>query len=223
MVRPLVSVLFVAVFWCCQSALAAQESRSGHGPLSTAGAAGTVSVAAASPPATPDTDATLDPFLPPFETHDLSSEREKRYVKSVRDWLAGLEPLQRERARAILREAHPAIHDLRVQIREKKAELEDLRFDSSTPPDALPRLGRELQQLRRQLRERLRIVSERLRSEAGISMGPLDGDGFWLTPPRTDAVTGSVGYAAPGTPGTRAGSAAPGQTSVRRVRADARD
>lgn len=177
-------------------------------------------MAAASPQDTPDTDAALDPFLPPFDTHDLSSEREKRYVKSVRDWLASLEPLQRERARAILREAHPAIHDLRVQIREKKAELEDLRFDRSTPPDALPRLGRELQQLRMQLRERLRVVSERLRSEAGISMGPLDGDGFWLTPPRTDAVSGSVGCAAPG---TRAGSAAPGQTPVRRVRADARD
>lgn len=116
------------------------------------------------------------------DTHDVSPEREERYTRSVREWLDSLPPAQQEQARKILREAHPGLHELRVRIREKKAELAGLRFNSATPPDTLPRLGQELQRLRAQLRRRLHTINESLRNEAGVQMGPLGEDGLWLTP-----------------------------------------
>lgn len=116
------------------------------------------------------------------DAHDLSPEREAHYTRSVRQWLETLPEGQREQALKILQEAHPDVHALRVRIREKKAELESLRFDSSTPPDTLPRIGLELQMLRSQLRQRLLHISEVLRTEVGVPMGPLGEEGFWLNP-----------------------------------------
>ncbi|WP_165078803.1 MULTISPECIES: periplasmic heavy metal sensor [unclassified Desulfovibrio] len=116
------------------------------------------------------------------DQHDLSPEREAHYTRSVRQWLETLPEGQREQALKILQEAHPDVHALRVRIREKKAELESLRFDSTTPPDTLPRIGLELQMLRSQLRRRLLHISEVLRTEVGVPMGPLGEEGFWLNP-----------------------------------------
>ena len=127
------------------------------------------------------------------DAQDLSAEREAHYTMAVREWLATLPPVQREQARTILRAAHPGIHALRERIREKKAELAALSFDSATPPDTLPRLGRELQILREQLRRRLLLVSERLRGEVGVPMGPLTGDGFWLNPQPGDQASDKPG------------------------------
>lgn len=118
-----------------------------------------------------------------MDMHDVSPEREERYTRSVRQWLDSLPAAQQERARKILREARPGLHELRVRIREKKAQLAELRFSSATPPDTLPRLGQELQRLRTQLRRRLHAINELLRHEAGVQMGPLGEDGLWLTPP----------------------------------------
>lgn len=116
------------------------------------------------------------------DAHDLSPEREAHYTRSVRQWLESLPAGQREQARKILQAAHPDVHALRVRIREKKAELEGLRFDSDTPPDTLPRIGLEIQMLRSQLRRRLNQISELLRTEVGVPMGPLGDEGFWLNP-----------------------------------------
>lgn len=127
------------------------------------------------------------------DEQDLSAEREAHYTRAVRQWLTTLPEGQRERALKILREAHPGVHALRDRIREKKAELAALSFDSTTPPDTLPRLGRELQILREQLRRRLLLVSEQLSNEVGVPMGPLIGDGFWLNPQ-----TGDQGSTPPG-------------------------
>lgn len=125
------------------------------------------------------------------DTHDLSAEREAHYTRAVRQWLATLPPVQQVQARKILQAAHPGVHALRERIREKKAELAALSFDSATPPDTLPRLGRELQILREQLRRRLLLVSDQLRDEVGVSMGPLRDDGFWLSPPIDDQNSGT--------------------------------
>lgn len=126
------------------------------------------------------------------EAPDLSPEREAHYTRAVRQWLETLPPVQQAQARKILQEAHPGVHALRERIREKKAELAALSFDSSTPPDTLPRLGQELQLLREQLRRRLILVNEQLRNEVGVPMGPLREDGFWLNPPFDDRAPAAV-------------------------------
>lgn len=126
------------------------------------------------------------------EAPDLSPEREAHYTRSVRQWLATLPPVQQVRARKILQAAHPGVHALRERIREKKAELAALSFDSSTPPDTLPRIGQELQLLREQLRRRLLLVNEQLRDEVGVPMGPLREDGLWLNPPTDGQAPGAV-------------------------------
>lgn len=116
------------------------------------------------------------------DAHDLSPEREAHYTRSVLQWLEKLPPRQREQARKILQEAHPDVHALRVRIRETKARLESLAFDSATPTDTLPRLGLELQMLRNRLRKRLLEISEQLRTEVGVPMGPVADEGYWLNP-----------------------------------------
>ncbi|MDE7242290.1 hypothetical protein [Desulfovibrio sp.] len=126
--------------------------------------------------------------------HDLSPEREGRYTRSVIQWLQTLPPRQRQQARKILQEAHPDVHVLRVRIRETKARLEGLAFDSDTPTDTLPRLGLELQMLRNRLRKRLQEISDQLRTEVGVPMGPIAEEGYWLNP------GGDEAPASPGTP-----------------------
>lgn len=115
--------------------------------------------------------------------HEPSPRSEERYVVAIRQWLDSLNPLQRDRARKILREAHPIMHDLRMAIRDKKMQLATLSFDRYTAPETLPKLGQELQDLRNALRGKLELVADRLEREVGVSMGPLGGDGFWLSPP----------------------------------------
>ena len=112
-----------------------------------------------------------------------SQRSEEIYVQAIRDWLDSLPPRERDLTRRILREVHPAMSSLREAIRDKKAELASLSFSSDTRPETLPRLGQELQSLRRSLRDELEKLGERLRIEAGVKMGPLGGDGFWLAPP----------------------------------------
>ena len=116
------------------------------------------------------------------DPHDLSPEREGRYTRSVIRWLESLPAGQQAQARKILQEAHPDVHVLRVRIRETKARLEALSFDSGTPTDTLPRLGLELQVLRSRLRKRLTEISEQLRTEVGVTMGPIAEEGYWLNP-----------------------------------------
>lgn len=145
--------------------------------------------ARAAAPAGPAVPGALDGAA---EAPDLSPEREAHYTRAVRQWLETLPPVQQAQARKILQEAHPGVHALRERIREKKAQLAALSFDSATPPDTLPRLGQELQLLREQLRRRLILVNEQLRNEVGVPMGPLREDGFWLNPPFEDQTPGAA-------------------------------
>lgn len=113
-------------------------------------------------------------------------ESEMRYVEAIRKWLDSLPAFQQEKARKILKDAHPKLHALREGIREKKSELVSLSFDRNTPPETLPRLGQELQDLRDQLKANLKAVEKRLNIEAGVAMGPLAGDGLWLATPENN-------------------------------------
>lgn len=119
------------------------------------------------------------------EWREPSAYSETRYVLAINQWLASLEPEQKEAARKILAEAHPDLAALRKAIREKKTELAELRFDQTTRPDTLPRLGLELAGLRQALSSKLRQTSELLQHETGLKMELPGGDGFWLVPPRT--------------------------------------
>lgn len=116
------------------------------------------------------------------ELSEPSQQSEEAYVAAIRSWLDTLDPFKRERARKILRDAHPALHNLREAIRAKKAELASISFDKGMKPERLPRLGMELQQLRASLGDELKRVQDRLRAEAGVDMDPVAEDSFWLTP-----------------------------------------
>ena len=116
------------------------------------------------------------------ELDGISAAGEKEYVEKIRSWLKTLPNEQEAAARKILREAHPEIHDLRRAIYDKRMELTALSFGKKTSPETLPRLGQELQYLRRALRAKLENINNRLRTEAGVTMGPLAGEGFWLQP-----------------------------------------
>ena len=83
-------------------------------------------------------------------------------------WLAGLPPDQQQKARVILEEERPGIQDLHYRIRCTMQELESLNYDNDISPDALSRLGWELQQLRDQLHAAYQRVCERMRREVGV-------------------------------------------------------
>lgn len=108
---------------------------------------------------------------------------ENQYVLAIRNWLQSLEPPRREMARKIMRDAHPALHDLREAIRHTKAQLASISFGPDTKPETLPRLGLELQRLRAALHAELQQLKGRLAREAGVDMGPLGRDTFWLSLP----------------------------------------
>ena len=137
--------------------------------------------------AAPPRSAQISKSIDETDGHDLSPEREERYTRSVLLWLETLPARQRQQARKILQEAHPDVQVLRMRIRETKARLESLAFDSDTPTDTLPRLGLELQMLRNRLRARLSEISEQLRTEVGVPMGPIAEEGYWLNPGSDEA------------------------------------
>ena len=83
-------------------------------------------------------------------------------------WLAGLSPELRQKARVILEEERPRIQNLHYQIHCKMQELEGLNYDNDIRPDALPRLGWELQKLRDQLHAAYQHIHERMRRELGV-------------------------------------------------------
>lgn len=121
------------------------------------------------------------------EWHEPSQESEEIYIQAIRQWLSSLPPQKRIITRKILKDAHPVMHSLRMAIREKKAQLSSLSFDSNTLPETLPRLGLELQKLKHTLKLELAKLGNRLKNEADVQMGPLGGDGFWLAPPANKA------------------------------------
>lgn len=116
------------------------------------------------------------------EISEPSRQSERQYVAAVRGWLDTLDPPKREIARKIMREAHPGLKALREAIRNKKTQLASISFDKGMPPEALPRLGMELQQLRASLNAELDRLSNRLKREANVEVVS-PGDSYWLSPP----------------------------------------
>lgn len=112
-----------------------------------------------------------------------SINSEQQYIMAIRNWLLSLAPETRVIASNIMREAHPVMHDLREAIREKKAQLANLSLGRDTLPETLPRLGVELQKLRAALHAELVNLKGRIKREAGVDMGPLGKDTFWLKLP----------------------------------------
>lgn len=112
-----------------------------------------------------------------------SPDSENQYILAVRDWLNSLEPEKREIARKIMLDAHPVLHNLRKAISEKKAQLATISFGPNTKPEALTRIGVELQKLRFALQTELEKLKSRLASEAGVDVGLPGNDIFWLTLP----------------------------------------
>lgn len=135
-------------------------------------------------PQRPSPGQTVDDLvLKSTNTAEPSQKSEEVYIGAIRLWLNSLEPVKRELARKIMVEAHPGLHALREAIRHKKSQLASISFDKGMPPERLPRLGMELQQLRASLNRELKRVQERLRYEAGVEMDSVKGDTFWLSLP----------------------------------------
>lgn len=114
--------------------------------------------------------------------NEPSQESEDRYVKAISLWLDDLPARQQEEARRILADARHNLVELRQAIRAKKAELAAINFDRDTSPQHLCRLGMELRSLQSGLRNRLVIVSQRLKEEANIEMEPINSQTLWLSP-----------------------------------------
>ncbi|MDD4701483.1 MAG: hypothetical protein PHI96_04620 [Desulfovibrio sp.] len=71
----------------------------------------------------------------------------------------------------IISEFTPKLCELRRNIINKKGELEALKFNRNTAPDALSRLGRDLQILRGELHLTLTHADQRMRDATGIPLG----------------------------------------------------
>lgn len=104
-------------------------------------------------------------------------------VAAARQWLDTLPPAKREIARAIMRQSNPRAAALRQAINEKKAQLAGVNFNRDVAPETLPRLGLELQQLRRDLRSELLRTHFRLSRDAYIILPPLPKDAVCLPLP----------------------------------------
>ena len=74
------------------------------------------------------------------------------------------------KAMAIVEDSLPTLRSLDMQIGLKMQELSSMTFDSDESPQALPKLGMELQRLREELRKALNMVNLRLQNEVGVSM-----------------------------------------------------
>lgn len=90
------------------------------------------------------------------------------------------QPLTQEQQGAVDRimdEYRPRIQALHQQLHDKMMELKGFSYAKDTDPEVLPRLGRELQELREALREELRTMDSRLAQEAGVTLRPRSGRG----------------------------------------------
>lgn len=95
-------------------------------------------------------------------------------------WISRLPPDLQARARAVVAAHAPKLDGLHEGIRLKMGELVALRYDGETPPESLPRLGHELQELRDALHAEIIRMDEELRREIGVSPGPPPGRGCRL-------------------------------------------
>ncbi len=85
-------------------------------------------------------------------------------------WSQELSAEQQEKARDIIRQAHPRIKELRKEVRAKIDALEEFCFSKTDDEQTLARLGQELQQAREVLRHELKTLDNRLMQEVGVSI-----------------------------------------------------
>ncbi len=84
--------------------------------------------------------------------------------------LGGLSGERRLKASAIVSDSLPELEALDARIDGKMEELKELTYADDADPEALARLGLELQSLRGELREKLRQVNSRLLNETGVQL-----------------------------------------------------
>lgn len=107
---------------------------------------------------------------PPCESQcppDPPAPKAKKLGGRETRWIHSLPEERQAQARAILEEALPEIARLRHDLRDRVNALADLNYDESTPPETLLQLGRELQETRNALRERLARLDSDLRENVG--------------------------------------------------------
>ena len=77
---------------------------------------------------------------------------------------------QRIKANAIVSDSLPKLQELDGHIHCKVDELQALTYSDNADPEALPKLGLDLQRLRNELRATLAAVNLRLQREAGVQL-----------------------------------------------------
>ena len=82
-------------------------------------------------------------------------------------WFETVPEGKKTTALAILTKAHARILDLRTKLHQKIAALNNLRYDKTSSPDALPQLGREMQNIRIQLTQELEKLTQELTEQVG--------------------------------------------------------
>ena len=90
--------------------------------------------------------------------------------RSLYNCLDQLPQEQRIKADAIVSDSLPRLQELDGQIHCKVDELQALTYSDEADPEALPKLGLDLQRLRNELRATLAAVNLRLQREAGVQL-----------------------------------------------------
>lgn len=83
-------------------------------------------------------------------------------------WLETLSEEERFKAEAIVADHATRIQTLQLQIHQKLAALRALRFDSKSSPETLPRLGFELQTLKKEIGNVYYTLCLELRHSLGV-------------------------------------------------------
>lgn len=107
---------------------------------------------------------------------DESSAQDRDEAPTRHGWnslyncLEQLPQEQRVKASAIVSDSLPRLQELDGQIHCKVDELQALTYSDNADPEALPKLGLDLQRLRNELRATLAAVNLRLQKEAGVQL-----------------------------------------------------
>ena len=106
-----------------------------------------------------------------------AADSSSAHWKSVYSCLEQLPQEQKVKASAIVSDSLPRLQELDGQIHSKVDELQALTYSDDADPQALPKLGLDLQRLRNELRATLAAVNLRLLQEAGVQLQKPSGRG----------------------------------------------
>ncbi len=111
-----------------------------------------------------------------MQMHDRRQGRAPAEEDVACNWMVLYESIdnlpeeQRIKAAAIVNDSLPRLQELDGRILGKVDELQSLTFSDNADPQALPKLGLDLQRLRRELLEALAAVNLRLQQEVGLEL-----------------------------------------------------